>query len=184
MGATKKLGSDPARLTANQALEILTIYAEYAGRAPARDRFMPIYEYHCAACGHDLDALQKLSDAPLKKCPECGKQKLQRLMSAPSFRLKGSGWYETDFKNDSEKKRNLVESGDGGAEKKSDAAVEATAKSDEAKGATAEAKPAAPADGASAEKKKPAEKKPATAARKKTSTNKKTSTKAARSASA
>jgi putative FmdB family regulatory protein len=116
---------------------------------------MPIYEYRCAACGHELDALQKLADAPLRKCPECGKQKLERLMSAPSFRLKGSGWYETDFKNDSEKKRNLVESGDAGGEKKSDAVVEATAKSDEAKAATAETKPAASADSASPEKKPP-----------------------------
>ena len=154
---------------------------------------MPIYEYRCAACGHELDALQKLSDGPLKKCPECGKSKLQRLMSAPSFRLKGAGWYETDFKNDSEKKRNLVESGDSGAEKKSDAAVEATAKKDEAKGgeaksgeakggeaksATPEAKPAASADGAGAEKNKPAAKKPAAGPRKKAST------KASRSASA
>jgi putative FmdB family regulatory protein len=69
---------------------------------------MPIYEYRCAACGHYLDALQKMSDAPLRKCPECGKSRLQRLVSAPQFRLKGSGWYETDFKGDSEKKRNLV----------------------------------------------------------------------------
>jgi len=69
---------------------------------------MPIYEYRCAACGHYMDALQKMSDAPLRKCPECGKSRLQRLVSAPQFRLKGSGWYETDFKGDSEKKRNLV----------------------------------------------------------------------------
>ena len=71
---------------------------------------MPIYEYRCAACGHTLEALQKLADSPLKKCPECKKQSLKRLMSAPSFRLKGGGWYETDFKSDGEKKRNLVES--------------------------------------------------------------------------
>ncbi len=70
---------------------------------------MPIYEYRCGACGHYLDALQKMSDAPLRKCPECGKSRLRRLVSAPQFRLKGSGWYETDFKGDSEKKRNLVE---------------------------------------------------------------------------
>jgi putative FmdB family regulatory protein len=139
---------------------------------------MPIYEYRCAACGHEMDALQKLSDAPLKKCPECGKQKLARLMSAPSFRLKGSGWYETDFKNDSDKKRNLVESGDAPAEK-SDSAGEAAAKSDEAKKSTAETKPAAAANGdAGAEKKPAAKKKPAGAARKKAST------KASRSASA
>ncbi len=72
---------------------------------------MPIYEYRCAACSHYLDALQKMSDAPLRKCPECGKSQLRRLVSAPSFRLKGSGWYETDFKGDKDKKRNLVETG-------------------------------------------------------------------------
>ena len=72
---------------------------------------MPIYEYRCAACGHYTDALQKMSDPPLRKCPECGKSKLQRLVSAPQFRLKGDGWYETDFKGDNEKKRNLVEKG-------------------------------------------------------------------------
>ncbi|HEY1773101.1 MAG TPA: zinc ribbon domain-containing protein [Gammaproteobacteria bacterium] len=70
---------------------------------------MPIYEYQCQACGHQLEVLQKVSDTPLKKCPECGKPKLQKLLSAPSFRLKGGGWYETDFK--SGKKKNLVDSG-------------------------------------------------------------------------
>jgi putative FmdB family regulatory protein len=74
---------------------------------------MPIYEYRCAACGHDLEALQKISDSPLRKCPSCGKSQLRRLVSAPSFRLKGGGWYETDFKGDGEKKRNLVETGSG-----------------------------------------------------------------------
>ena len=75
---------------------------------------MPIYEYQCQACGHRLEALQKVSDAPLKKCPECGKPKLQKLMSAPSFRLKGGGWYETDFKSGN--KKNLA---DGGKDEKS-----------------------------------------------------------------
>ncbi len=70
---------------------------------------MPIYEYHCDACGHELDALQKLSDEPLKDCPECDAAALRRLVSAPSFRLKGDGWYETDFKSDKETKRNLAD---------------------------------------------------------------------------
>ena len=70
---------------------------------------MPIYEYRCDACGHYLDALQKIADAPLKDCPSCEEAKLRRLVSAPNFRLKGSGWYETDFKSDKERKRNLVE---------------------------------------------------------------------------
>jgi putative FmdB family regulatory protein len=73
---------------------------------------MPIYEYQCDKCGHHLEALQKISDKPLRECPECGKHSLKRLMSAPLFRLAGSGWYETDFKSDKEQKRNLVEKGD------------------------------------------------------------------------
>jgi putative FmdB family regulatory protein len=72
---------------------------------------MPIYEYRCESCGHTLDALQKLADAPLKDCPECERPALKRLMSAPAFRLKGGGWYETDFKSDKEKKRNLADGG-------------------------------------------------------------------------
>ncbi len=59
---------------------------------------MPIYEYACKKCDHKLDALQKMSDDPLLECPECGEPALKRLLSAPRFRLKGKGWYETDFK--------------------------------------------------------------------------------------
>jgi putative FmdB family regulatory protein len=73
---------------------------------------MPIYEYECKKCGHTLEALQKLSDKPLRECPECGRHQLQRLVSAPMFRLSGSGWYETDFKSDQERKRNLLDKGD------------------------------------------------------------------------
>ena len=70
---------------------------------------MPIYEYLCKSCGHELDALQKMSDAPLTDCPDCGAPELKRKISAPRFRLKGSGWYETDFKSDKDKKRNLAD---------------------------------------------------------------------------
>jgi putative FmdB family regulatory protein len=96
---------------------------------------MPIYEYSCASCGHTLDALQKLSDKPLKKCPECSRRTLKRLMSAPAFRLKGSGWYETDFKSDKESKRNLAESkvDQPPADAKSDAKNESTASGKETK---------------------------------------------------
>jgi len=62
---------------------------------------MPIYEYRCAACGHELEALQRLADAPLKDCPACGQSQLRKLVSAAGFRLKGSGWYATDFKHGS-----------------------------------------------------------------------------------
>jgi putative FmdB family regulatory protein len=69
---------------------------------------MPIYEYRCTACGHELEKLQRLGDAPLTDCPDCGKAELRRLVSAAGFRLKGGGWYETDFKKDG--KKNLHES--------------------------------------------------------------------------
>lgn len=64
---------------------------------------MPIYEYVCKGCGHHLEALQKMADAPLTDCPECQKPELQRKISAAGFRLSGSGWYETDFKSGSKK---------------------------------------------------------------------------------
>jgi putative FmdB family regulatory protein len=69
---------------------------------------MPFYEYECSKCGYQDEVLQKITDQPLTKCPSCGKQGLKKLVSAPVFRLKGSGWYETDFKSDQEKKRNLA----------------------------------------------------------------------------
>ena len=68
---------------------------------------MPIYEYECRECGHRLDALQKIADDPLVDCPACSAASLKRLISAPQFRLKGGGWYETDFKTGN--KRNLVD---------------------------------------------------------------------------
>jgi len=72
---------------------------------------MPIYEYQCEACSEKLEALQKISDAPLVECPSCGEAALKKLVSAAAFRLKGGGWYETDFKT-GDKKKNLVSSGD------------------------------------------------------------------------
>jgi|SRR6185312_553586 putative FmdB family regulatory protein len=69
---------------------------------------MPFYEYECRACKFYTEVMQKITDAPLTKCPSCGKRRLQKLVSAPVFRLKGGGWYETDFKSDRENKRNLV----------------------------------------------------------------------------
>lgn len=65
---------------------------------------MPIYAYACQACGHELEALQKMSDAPLTDCPNCGAAALRKMLTAPAFRLSGSGWYETDFKKDGSKK--------------------------------------------------------------------------------
>mgnify|MGYP000870294866 FL=1 len=75
---------------------------------------MPIYAFRCDACGHEFDRLQKLSDADPETCPSCGKAAPRRLLSAPQFRLAGSGWYETDFKKEGEKKSNLVDAGGSG----------------------------------------------------------------------
>jgi putative FmdB family regulatory protein len=76
---------------------------------------MPIYEYECKECGHRQETIQKMSDDPLVDCPACGKPALKKLLSAPAFRLKGGGWYETDFKGGSQKN---VAKGDSGGDKK------------------------------------------------------------------
>ena len=60
---------------------------------------MPIYEYQCQECGHKLEAMQRVTEDPLKTCPSCSKDRLKKLMSKVAFQLKGTGWYETDFKN-------------------------------------------------------------------------------------
>ncbi|OPX54671.1 putative regulatory protein, FmdB family [Oceanospirillum multiglobuliferum] len=73
---------------------------------------MPIYEYQCQACDHQMEALQKMSDAPLTDCPKCAKPELRKVLSAPGFRLAGGGWYETDFKTGS--KKNLADNGGSG----------------------------------------------------------------------
>lgn len=73
---------------------------------------MPIYEYQCQACQNQIEALQKISDTPLLDCPQCGEASLKKKVSAAAFRLKGSGWYETDFKTGN--KKNLVGDGGGG----------------------------------------------------------------------
>jgi putative FmdB family regulatory protein len=98
---------------------------------------MPIYAFACAACGHHFDRLQKLSDPDPAACPACGVDAVKRQLTAPSFRLAGGGWYETDFKKDGDRKRNLVEKG------------ETSAKPAETK---AEPKPAAKPDPAPATK--------------------------------
>jgi putative FmdB family regulatory protein len=98
-----------------------------------RGRFasMPIYEYQCQQCKHRFEAMRKISDEPLTVCPACGKATLKKLISKAAFRLKGGGWYETDFKSDN--KKNLHESGEAkpgaepkGGEKKEGAAAKET----------------------------------------------------------
>ncbi|HUO66293.1 MAG TPA: zinc ribbon domain-containing protein [Gammaproteobacteria bacterium] len=112
---------------------------------------MPIYEYRCGSCSHELEALQKISDSPLRKCPQCGKLTLRRLISAPVFRLKGGGWYETDFKGEGDKKRNLVESSP--SESSGSESGESSKSADSTKSDTS-----AKAEGAAKETKKPTEK--------------------------
>lgn len=102
---------------------------------------MPFYEYQCQACGAQVEVMQKITDAPLKKCPECGKSRLVKLVSAPVFRLKGGGWYETDFKTDKDKKRNLVDADKGESKSDDKSESKADAKADTKGDAKAGAKP-------------------------------------------
>ncbi|MGH8237553.1 MAG: FmdB family zinc ribbon protein [Steroidobacteraceae bacterium] len=113
---------------------------------------MPFYEYECTNCKFYVEALQKISDPPMRKCPSCKKQTLKRLVSAPVFRLKGGGWYETDFKSDQEGKRNLAV-GEEAAEAKSDDKV---ADDKVAEGKAADDKTVKPAESAKEADKKPA----------------------------
>ncbi len=101
---------------------------------------MPFYEYQCQACQYYAEVMQKITDPPLKKCPSCGKMTLVKLISAPVFRLKGSGWYETDFKSEKEGKRNLAE-----REATKPAEAPASAASGKAEASPPESKSAAPA---------------------------------------
>lgn len=88
---------------------------------------MPIYEFECTDCGKRFDRLQKLSDPDPTDCPACHHASVRRRVTAPAFRLAGSGWYETDFKKDGDKKRNLAE---GGGEAKAEPAKSEAAKSE------------------------------------------------------
>ena len=92
---------------------------------------MPIYEYQCEACGHRLEKLQKISDDPLKDCPACNKPELKKLVSAAAFRLKGGGWYETDFKTGS--KKNVLHGADSSSKSSSDGDSGSAAKSSDSK---------------------------------------------------
>ncbi|MBS0431498.1 MAG: zinc ribbon domain-containing protein [Proteobacteria bacterium] len=90
---------------------------------------MPIYAFRCQACGHEFDRLQKLSDPDPVECPECSARAVKRQVTAPSFRLAGSGWYETDFKSGNDRKRNLA--GDEPPKKKEEAVGDKPAQSAE-----------------------------------------------------
>ena len=101
---------------------------------------MPIYAFECTQCGHSFDRLQKLSDPDPDTCPACSAHTVKRQLTAPSFRLAGSGWYETDFKKDGDRKRNLAGEGGEGAKPAAEAKPEA-------KPAAKPAEPAKPAGG-------------------------------------
>jgi putative FmdB family regulatory protein len=139
---------------------------------------MPFYEYECPNCGYHDEVLQKINDKPLKKCPTCGKSGLRKLMTAPVFRLKGSGWYETDFKTDKDNKRNLA--GADKEEAKSEAKVETKpdAKPESKPETKGDAKPAA----AKPEPAKPAPEKASRGASKASARKPKTKAKPARKA--
>ncbi len=87
---------------------------------------MPIYEYRCSECGHRLEALQRLADAPLLECPACSKKSLVKLISAVGFQLKGSGWYATDFKHSGSKPPDKAPESNAGESAGSDAKSDAT----------------------------------------------------------
>jgi len=89
---------------------------------------MPFYEYKCTHCGHEEEVLQKVSDKPLKKCSECGKSTMKKQVSAAAFRLKGSGWYETDFKSGNKKNIQQSDSRDGSGKKVAEKEKPAAAK--------------------------------------------------------
>jgi putative FmdB family regulatory protein len=123
---------------------------------------MPFYEYHCANCGHHHEELQKVGDRPLSRCPACGRNKLSRLISAPVFRLKGGGWYETDFKSEKESRRNLAVDKDH-AEPKAEAAAKPP--ETEAKPAPTDKKPAEATAAAAGKPARPAPRKPSRSGR-------------------
>lgn len=104
---------------------------------------MPIYEFECAACGNRFDRLQKLSDPDPTVCPNCGAERVSRRLTAPAFRLSGSGWYETDFKKDGDKKRNLTDKGEAAKPSSDTAKADSAAKPAAATGDAGKAAPSA-----------------------------------------
>ena len=117
---------------------------------------MPIYEYKCSACQHEMESIQKFSDAPLVTCPACGKDALTKLVSAAGFQLKGSGWYQTDFRGSGSKPAAKADAAKGesgkGADSKDGTSAE-SGKSSEGKTSdtkSSDTKPATPAAASSA----------------------------------
>jgi putative FmdB family regulatory protein len=123
---------------------------EFASRSPRITasqripRLMPIYAFECTQCGHSFDRLQKLSDPDPDTCPACSAHAVKRQLTAPSFRLAGSGWYETDFKKDGDKKRNLADGGEGAKPSGESKPAESAPAKTESAPAKTESKPASP----------------------------------------
>jgi len=111
---------------------------------------MPIYPYTCTACGHEFDTLQKISDEPLKFCPQCGEQSLRKKLTAAAFHLKGTGWYQTDFKEAGNKKDGKDKKEDGKAET---ATTKEDKKTDDKSGGSASADSAPAGSAAKSDKK-------------------------------
>lgn len=111
----------------------------------ARFFSMPIYEYQCTLCGRELEAFQKITDAPLTECPNCHKDALKKLVSATSFQLKGTGWYATDFRDKGKPKPTTTENGDstssgGGKESQTETSASKETKTNETKGKDSKSK--------------------------------------------
>jgi putative FmdB family regulatory protein len=109
------------------------------------DTVMPIYEFECRSCAHRFERLQKVSDADPSDCPECGKADVRPRLTAPAFRLSGSGWYETDFKKEGDVKRNLA-SAESAASSPTNSPAPGKADSGKVESAKPESKPSTPAD--------------------------------------
>ena len=106
---------------------------------------MPIYEYRCSSCGHELEALQKLSDPLLLACPACGKPALSKLVTAAGFQLKGSGWYATDFKSSGSKPAAKSTGDKDGGSKPAESKTESKTESKSATTESSSTPPAGPA---------------------------------------
>ena len=106
---------------------------------------MPIYAFECESCGHRFDRLQRLADADPTECPQCQAEQVRRQLTAPSFRLAGAGWYETDFKKDGDKKRNLAEKSEAASDSSSAEKPKSEGHAADSKSEVARPEPAKPA---------------------------------------
>lgn len=142
--APQAVASIPPLSTRPAPVEIVRSSPRIAVGSYRIPRLMPIYAFECTQCGHSFDRLQKLSDPDPDTCPACSAHAVKRQLTAPSFRLAGSGWYETDFKKDGDKKRNLADGGEGAKPSSESKPAESPAAKAESAPAKTESKPATP----------------------------------------